>query len=182
MDNGNGSVIPAFAYTQYTGVDPTDVQPRIDWGFHTIPQAGAADGIINYPRGKTLGGSSARNYLVFHRYAIVTPTMALLVLTRLSPEAPTDFISNGRTRLATSPTPLTASSHTSSGLRRSHLRICPYGSRMPHRTMTCLRGTTASMVQYMRATHTTVMLSSLGRMSLTSLSVLRLQNLDSVRR
>lgn len=37
-DNGNGSVIPALATTQYVGTSPEDTQPLIDWNFITTPQ------------------------------------------------------------------------------------------------------------------------------------------------
>lgn len=49
------------------GSDPEDTQPLIDWGFVTTPQAGIQDRRTHYARGKTLGGSSARNYLAYHR-------------------------------------------------------------------------------------------------------------------
>lgn len=38
LDNGNRSVIPALAVF-YTGSDPKDTQPLVDWGFVTTPQA-----------------------------------------------------------------------------------------------------------------------------------------------
>ncbi len=87
VDNGNKSVVPGYA-NFYTGSDPTNYQPLIDWGFSTVPQAvwafasafpdlrgecadrciqGGANRTIHYARGKTLGGSSARNYMVYHR-------------------------------------------------------------------------------------------------------------------
>lgn len=37
LDNGNRSVVPGYA-TYYTGSDPNDYQPLIDWGFSTVPQ------------------------------------------------------------------------------------------------------------------------------------------------
>jgi choline dehydrogenase len=49
------------------GSDPDDTQPLIDWGFVTTPQAGIQGRRTHYARGKTLGGSSARNYLAYHR-------------------------------------------------------------------------------------------------------------------
>lgn len=49
------------------GSDPDDTQPLIDWGFVTTPQAGIKGRRTHYARGKTLGGSSARNYLAYHR-------------------------------------------------------------------------------------------------------------------
>ena len=38
IDNGNLSQIPADD-TRWTGKDPQDVNPLIDWGFVTVPQA-----------------------------------------------------------------------------------------------------------------------------------------------
>lgn len=38
LDNGNLSVIPALAVF-YTGSDPKNTQPLVDWGFQTTPQA-----------------------------------------------------------------------------------------------------------------------------------------------
>ncbi|THZ99379.1 GMC oxidoreductase [Aureobasidium pullulans] len=67
QENGNGSVIPGLCTTQFTGSDPDDTQPLIDWGFTTTPQAGINNQISHYARGKTLGGSSARNYMAYHR-------------------------------------------------------------------------------------------------------------------
>lgn len=61
------SVIPNLCTTQFVGADPEFSQPLIDWGFVTSPQAGAAGRGLLYARGKTLGGSSARNYMAYHR-------------------------------------------------------------------------------------------------------------------
>lgn len=66
IDNGNRSVVPGYS-SFYTGADPQNYHPLIDWGFVTEPQEGAAQRRIHYARGKTLGGSSARNYMVIHR-------------------------------------------------------------------------------------------------------------------
>lgn len=60
-------MIPSLATTQFVGASPEDTQPLIDWGFVTSPQAGANNRSVQYARGKTLGGSSARNYMAFHR-------------------------------------------------------------------------------------------------------------------
>ena len=38
VDNGNRSIIPGLAVF-YSGADPKDTQPLIDWGFVTTPQA-----------------------------------------------------------------------------------------------------------------------------------------------
>lgn len=39
----------------------------MDWNFYTTPQAGAGNRKIHYARGKALGGSSARNFMIYHR-------------------------------------------------------------------------------------------------------------------
>jgi choline dehydrogenase len=69
VDNGNYTVVPGYA-TFYTGSDPTNFQPLIDWGFSTTPQAGVNDRVLHYARGKTLGGSSARNYMLYQRATV----------------------------------------------------------------------------------------------------------------
>ncbi|KFA74746.1 hypothetical protein S40288_08837 [Stachybotrys chartarum IBT 40288] len=51
----------------WAGSSPTDVNPGVDWGFVTTPQAGANDRQLHYARGKCLGGSSGRNFMVYHR-------------------------------------------------------------------------------------------------------------------
>ncbi|RDW83550.1 GMC family oxidoreductase [Aspergillus mulundensis] len=66
VDNGNISQVPATG-TYYTGRSPTDWQPLIDWGYVTTPQAGSYGDELLYPRGKCLGGSSARNFMLYHR-------------------------------------------------------------------------------------------------------------------
>ncbi|KAG8527348.1 uncharacterized protein KY384_007500 [Bacidia gigantensis] len=66
VDNGNRSVVPGYS-NFYTGADPNNYQPLIDWGMVTEPQQGAAQRRVHYARGKTLGGSSARNYMIYHR-------------------------------------------------------------------------------------------------------------------
>ncbi|KAK5144254.1 hypothetical protein LTR32_003785 [Rachicladosporium monterosium] len=68
-DNSNLSVVPAYA-TFFTGSDPTNFQPLVDWGISTTPQSGSANRSIHYARGKTLGGSSARNYYLYQRATV----------------------------------------------------------------------------------------------------------------
>ncbi|KAL8720301.1 MAG: hypothetical protein Q9225_002813 [Loekoesia sp. 1 TL-2023] len=65
-DNGNLSVTPGYD-AAYAGTDPTLTNPKVDWGFDTTPQEGAAGRRLHYPRGKTLGGSSATNFMYYHR-------------------------------------------------------------------------------------------------------------------
>lgn len=64
-DSGNRSVVPAYE-TYGTSADPATANdtPLIDWGFVTAPMAGFNGRKIHYARGKTLGGTSARNYMV----------------------------------------------------------------------------------------------------------------------
>ncbi|PYI06947.1 alcohol oxidase [Aspergillus sclerotiicarbonarius CBS 121057] len=66
IDNGNLSQVPAST-NQFTGRSPTDWQPLIDWGTITTPQAGTYGTQAHYARGKCLGGTSARNSMVYHR-------------------------------------------------------------------------------------------------------------------
>ncbi|KAM0796604.1 glucose-methanol-choline oxidoreductase [Usnea florida] len=65
-DNGNISQIPAFD-VEYSSPSPSSIQPLVDWGIVTIPQQQLAGRQIHYTQGKCLGGSSARNYLAYHR-------------------------------------------------------------------------------------------------------------------
>jgi choline dehydrogenase-like flavoprotein len=51
----------------YVGADPEDTQPLIDWGIDSEPVPGAGGRVIHYAQGKTLGGSSARNQMIYHR-------------------------------------------------------------------------------------------------------------------
>lgn len=37
IDNGNRSTVPGYA-NYYTGSDPSNYQPLVDWGFTTVPQ------------------------------------------------------------------------------------------------------------------------------------------------
>ena len=64
--DGNLSQIPALD-VRWTSKSPSDVNPLVDWGFNTTPQAGAFNQIIHYARGKALGGSTARNYMAYNR-------------------------------------------------------------------------------------------------------------------
>ena len=42
-------------------------QTEADWNYHTVPQPGAADRSLYWPRGKVLGGSSAINAMIYIR-------------------------------------------------------------------------------------------------------------------
>ena len=83
FDNGNLSSIPAYA-SYYLGSDPLFRNPQIDWGITSKPQEvckscregkslltclkGLDDRTFLYAAGRTLGGSSARNLMLYHRY------------------------------------------------------------------------------------------------------------------
>ena len=54
----------------WAGSSPADSSPLVDWNFVTQPQAGANDRSIHYARGKCLGGSSARNFMVYQRGSV----------------------------------------------------------------------------------------------------------------
>ncbi|KAM0755460.1 alcohol oxidase [Meredithblackwellia eburnea MCA 4105] len=55
--------------TQGAGSDPNNPSNiiEIDWGFNTVPQKGAANRTVHYERGKTLGGSSTRHFMIYQR-------------------------------------------------------------------------------------------------------------------
>ncbi|MBW0496983.1 hypothetical protein O181_036698 [Austropuccinia psidii MF-1] len=42
-------------------------QDLVDWGFMTEPQTGANNRSIRYARGKTIGGTSTRNFMIYQR-------------------------------------------------------------------------------------------------------------------
>ena len=65
IGNSNFSQVPLYA-PAFSGPDPNGVSPMVDWNFTTTPQTGEDNQVKLYPRGKTLGGSSARNYQAFH--------------------------------------------------------------------------------------------------------------------
>ncbi|ATZ47873.1 hypothetical protein BCIN_03g01540 [Botrytis cinerea B05.10] len=66
ISNGNISQVPATDGV-FAGKGATDWQPQIDWGYQTTPQSGAHNTSLHYARGKTLGGCSARNFMVYQR-------------------------------------------------------------------------------------------------------------------
>ncbi|KAI1085996.1 GMC oxidoreductase [Rostrohypoxylon terebratum] len=65
LTNGDLSEIPSND-NWFTGKDTDDWQPGIDWGFATEPQKALLNVRSHYPRGRTLGGCSARNYMTYH--------------------------------------------------------------------------------------------------------------------
>ncbi|KAI9035489.1 GMC family oxidoreductase [Aspergillus affinis] len=71
ISNGNLSQVPAYTGI-YSSRELNDWQPLIDWGYATTPQPNAYNLSIHYARGKTLGGSSARNSMVYQRGTVGT--------------------------------------------------------------------------------------------------------------
>lgn len=65
-DNGNLSVVPGYS-TYFTGSDAENFQPLVDWGISTVKQQPPINRRLHYARGKTLGGSSARNFFLYQR-------------------------------------------------------------------------------------------------------------------
>ncbi|KAI3322357.1 putative glucose-methanol-choline oxidoreductase [Xylariaceae sp. AK1471] len=66
LSNGNNSMLPG-GDGAFTGKGVKDWQPLIDWGYLTTPQAGANNLTLHYAAGKTFGGGSARNFMVYQR-------------------------------------------------------------------------------------------------------------------
>ncbi|RDA83432.1 hypothetical protein CP532_4416 [Ophiocordyceps camponoti-leonardi (nom. inval.)] len=66
VDNGLYSQVPSYAIVG-AGSSPGAIVPAVDWGFVTTPQAGMDQRRMHYARGRTLGGSSARNYFTYNR-------------------------------------------------------------------------------------------------------------------
>ncbi|KAI0148810.1 glucose-methanol-choline oxidoreductase [Xylariaceae sp. FL1272] len=66
FSNSNNTQLPG-GDGAFTGKGVTDWQPMIDWGYETTPQAGALNQTLHYAAGKTFGGGSARNFMVYQR-------------------------------------------------------------------------------------------------------------------
>ncbi|KAI0154158.1 putative choline dehydrogenase [Xylariaceae sp. FL1272] len=61
---GNESQVPAYD-ARYNAKAHNATNPAVDWGFTTTPQAGANNVSVHYARGKSLGGSSNFNYMLY---------------------------------------------------------------------------------------------------------------------
>ncbi|KAM3072431.1 hypothetical protein ACMFMG_009232 [Clarireedia jacksonii] len=68
-DSGNITSVPGNA-AYYVGADPAERNPLIDWEIRTQAQPGLDNRRILYTQGKTLGGGSTRNYMLYHRATI----------------------------------------------------------------------------------------------------------------
>lgn len=63
INNGNRSVVPGYSVFNFDILSA----PVTDWGILSTAQPGLNDRQVQYSRGQTLGGSSAINFLIFHR-------------------------------------------------------------------------------------------------------------------
>ncbi|KAF2689767.1 GMC oxidoreductase, partial [Lentithecium fluviatile CBS 122367] len=66
LTNGNQSQIPRYVWNG-AGPGLDDANPLVDWMFMTEPEEGFDGMRMHYTRGKTLGGSSARNHMIYQR-------------------------------------------------------------------------------------------------------------------
>ncbi|TKA25745.1 hypothetical protein B0A50_05842 [Salinomyces thailandicus] len=68
QESGNASVVPLYNIN-YGSTMPESVNqwPSVDWGFVTEPEEGLGGRRLHYARGKTLGGSSALNAMIYNR-------------------------------------------------------------------------------------------------------------------
>ncbi|KAH7117032.1 glucose-methanol-choline oxidoreductase [Dendryphion nanum] len=69
LGNGNQSQIPRNVWNG-AGKTLTDANPLVDWMFETEPEMGIGGVRMHYTRGRCLGGSSARNHMVYHRATV----------------------------------------------------------------------------------------------------------------
>ncbi|QSZ37565.1 hypothetical protein DSL72_008663 [Monilinia vaccinii-corymbosi] len=68
QDAGNKSPVPGYAsYGSNTDPSTAGDTPEIDWGFVTEKVPGLDNNTFHYARGRTLGGSSARNFMMYQR-------------------------------------------------------------------------------------------------------------------
>ena len=67
VEAGLTAIIPGFAAAAQVGTSPSDDATLIDWNFVSTPQEGANGRSLRYARGKCLGGTTARNFMLYHR-------------------------------------------------------------------------------------------------------------------
>ena len=67
VEAGLTAIIPGFAAAAQVGTSASDDATLIDWNFVSTPQSGANGRELRYARGRCLGGTSARNFLLYHR-------------------------------------------------------------------------------------------------------------------
>jgi choline dehydrogenase len=67
VEAGLTAIIPGFAAAAQVGTDPGDDGTLIDWNFVSTPQSGLNGRSLRYARGRCLGGTTARNFMLYHR-------------------------------------------------------------------------------------------------------------------
>nr|POE53519.1 dehydrogenase pate [Quercus suber] len=67
ISNGNNSQVPAYSEASEDADITKYVNKWIDWDLITVPQAQFRGARIHYAQGKALGGSSARNQMIYNR-------------------------------------------------------------------------------------------------------------------
>ena len=111
-EGDNTTQIPAMA--PLNSNEPTTlsgVNPNIDWMFLTTPQVGGAGRRLHYARGKCLGGSSGRNYMLCKQTGGLNPDLSTDGILTTDPRQPRHYRSDAEVGL-------------SSGRRKLHLGEC----------------------------------------------------------
>nr|POF14900.1 dehydrogenase pate [Quercus suber] len=67
ISNGNNSQVPTYSEASEDADITKYVNKWIDWDLVTVPQAQFGGARIHYAQGKALGGSSARNQMIYNR-------------------------------------------------------------------------------------------------------------------
>ncbi|GME22370.1 GMC oxidoreductase [Neofusicoccum parvum] len=127
ITNGNLSVVPGYG-PWFTGLDEDDWQPGVDWGFQTVPQTGFSNRTYHYTRGKTLGGSSARNYMLYQRATVDSFTRWATLVDDPSYTWPSVL---PYYKKSTRYTPFNASLYTNATNSQSPSSFTPPGSPLP---------------------------------------------------
>ncbi|RDW59156.1 hypothetical protein BP5796_12080 [Coleophoma crateriformis] len=68
-DHGNRSIVPGYGFGADASTAPSLLHsaPLVDWAFLTVPQTAMGNQTYHYPRGRCLGGTSARNAMLYQR-------------------------------------------------------------------------------------------------------------------
>ena len=80
IDGGNVSQVPYYDSAGANASSLDGANPLTDWFFQTTPQTSLLGQIFHFVRGKCLGGSSARNYMVYNRGELPKPHITDVVL------------------------------------------------------------------------------------------------------
>jgi len=72
ITDGNRTQVPGYNYVNTIEFPLGQTASPTLWSFKTTPQPGFGGRVISYPQGMTLGGSSAANYMGYHRPTVGT--------------------------------------------------------------------------------------------------------------